>query len=244
MVKSKNIIAAGVILACCATASTAYGAISLDRTRIIFDGGEKSLSVNITNENTQLPYLAQAWLNDAQGEKLTTGPIVVTPPVQRMEPGAKSQVRLMATSATSQLPQDRESLFYFNLREIPPRSDKPNVLQIALQTQIKLFYRPAAIKPKPNAEWQNQLTLERESSGYRITNPTPYYVTIIGLGSSKKAAEEGKFNAVMLAPKSSQSVKAAASATPWLTFIDDYGGRPTLAFDCAGSHCTASQTQS
>ncbi|MEX6226452.1 fimbria/pilus periplasmic chaperone [Providencia hangzhouensis] len=35
----------------------------------------------------------------------------------------------------NELPQDRESLFYFNLREVPPKSDKDNVLQIALQTQ-------------------------------------------------------------------------------------------------------------
>ncbi len=31
------------------------------------------------------------------------------------------------------LPQDRETVYYFNLREIPPKSNKPNTLQIALQ---------------------------------------------------------------------------------------------------------------
>lgn len=221
------------------TVSTANAAISLDRTRVIYNGEDKSMSVNIVNENQQLPYLAQSWLEDAKLAKITAGPLVVTPPVQRLEPGAKSQVRITATPAAKQLPQDRESLFYFNLREIPPKSDKANTLQIALQTQVKLFYRPASIKAKANEEWQHKLVLHPVAGGYRITNPTPYYITVIGLGASKKDSAQGKFDAVMLAPKSEQTVKAAATTTPWLTFIDDYGGRPTISFNCKGSECTS-----
>jgi len=56
-------------------------------------------------------------------------------------------VRLSTTPDISKLPQDRESLFYFNLREIPPRSEKANVLQIALQTKIKLFIARQQLKP-------------------------------------------------------------------------------------------------
>ncbi|WP_223346554.1 fimbria/pilus periplasmic chaperone, partial [Escherichia coli] len=41
---------------------------------------------------------------------------------------------------------DRESLFYYNVREIPPKSGKANTLQIALQTRIKLFWRPKALE--------------------------------------------------------------------------------------------------
>ncbi len=221
------------------TASAVQAAVSLDRTRIIYNGDEKSVSLNIANENEQLPYLAQSWLENAQHEKLTTGPLVITPPVQRLDAGAKSQLRLMATAGTAQLPQDRETLFYFNLREIPPRSDKANVLQIALQTQVKLFYRPQAIRAEPNKMWQDRLVLHPEPGGYRITNPTPYYITIIGFGTTRKDAEEGRFEAVMVAPKSEQNVKAPQTKTPWLTFINDYGGRPTLPFRCEGSQCNA-----
>lgn len=221
----------------------ANAAISLDRTRVIFNGDEKSLALNITNENQQLPYLAQVWLEDSEHKKITTGPLVVTPPVQRMEAGGKSQVRIMTVPAISNLPKDRESLFYFNLREIPPKSEKPNVLQIALQTQVKLFYRPVAIKTAPNTEWQKNVVVHRESGGVRISNPTPYYVTIIGLGNSKKEAETGKFDAVMLAPKSDEKIKSAEVSTPWLTFIDDYGGRPSYEFKCTGQECKASKNK-
>ena len=43
-------------------------------------------------------------------KKITTGPIIATPPVQRLEPGSKSMVRLTSTPDISRLPQDRESL--------------------------------------------------------------------------------------------------------------------------------------
>ncbi|AKJ41297.1 fimbrial biogenesis chaperone [Pragia fontium] len=214
-----------------------HAAVTLDRTRVVFDGGSKSVSLNISNENQQQPYLAQAWLEDEQQNKLLSGPLVITPPVQRLEPGAKSMIRI--TAASGQLPQDKESLFYLNLREIPPVSDKPNVLQIALQTKIKLFYRPKALKRDPDSVWQDQLVLHAEGGGYRIENPTPYYITVIGLAGSEKQSLEGDFETVMLAPNSSARVKSAAYGKPYLTYINDYGGRPTLTFRCSGSRCVA-----
>lgn len=93
-------------------------------------------------------------------------------------------------AGSKQLPQDRESLYYFNLREIPPKSDKPNTLQIALQTRIKLFYRPTAIVPSRAdmaTPWQEQLTLTRQGDGYQVNNPTPYYITIVDAGSKSTA---------------------------------------------------------
>jgi len=145
MLNRKNTLSVlAVVLGGLMAAQQANAAISLDRTRVIVNGGEKSVSLNISNENKNLPYLAQGWIEDAQGNKVSS-PMTVLPPVQRLEAGAKSQVKVQTSPAMSALPQDRESLFYFNLREIPPRSNKPNTLQIALQTRIKLFYRPAAI---------------------------------------------------------------------------------------------------
>lgn len=114
----------------------------------------------------------------------------------------KSQLRLTSTPDIKKLPQDRESVFHFNLREIPPKSDKPNVLQIALETKIKIFYRPDAIKAEPNATWQEQVVLNKTAEGYRIENPTPYYVTVVGLAGDEKEAKEGKFTSVMVVPKS------------------------------------------
>ncbi|HGG2530678.1 TPA: molecular chaperone, partial [Escherichia coli] len=68
-------------VACLSAVPAVQAAISLDRTRAIFNGSEKSMTLNVANDNKQLPYLAQAWIENEKQEKITTGPIVVTPPV-------------------------------------------------------------------------------------------------------------------------------------------------------------------
>ncbi|OJT41047.1 fimbria/pilus periplasmic chaperone [Serratia plymuthica] len=222
-------------------------AIALDRTRVIFDGGQNSVSLNISNQNKQLPYLAQAWLEDEQGNKMQS-PLVVLPPVQRVEPGKPSQVKIQALPAAKQLPQDRETLYYFNLREIPPKSDKPNTLQIALQTRIKLFYRPAAIAPQQNAApWQEQLTLTKQGDKYQVNNPTPYYITLVDAGSKKGAEGVKGFEPLMVPPLGNVSLGVSAAALgsrPVLTYINDYGGRPQLTFSCSGSACQVAPEKS
>ncbi|EPN9365156.1 fimbria/pilus periplasmic chaperone [Cronobacter muytjensii] len=222
----------------------AFAAIALDRTRVVYNGEEKSISLNISNENKNLPYLAQAWIEDAQGNKIT-GPLTVLPPVQRIEAGAKSQVKVQASSAAGTLPQDKETLFYFNLREIPPRSNKPNTLQIALQTRIKLFYRPAAIAldktQAAEGDWVEKVTLTRQGDKFVVNNPTPYFLTIVEGAPSAKGKPVG-FEPVMVSPKGSATIAASAAAfgnSPVLTYVNDYGGRPKIQFSCGGATCTA-----
>lgn len=232
-------LVAGALL--CTLTTQAQAAIALDRTRIIFAGGDKSVSLSVNNDNPQLPYLAQGWIEDVQGNKVTS-PLTVLPPVQRIEPGAKSQIKVQALPMVNQLPQDRETLYYFNLREIPPKSTKSNTLQIALQTRIKLFYRPKALV-KTTVEmatpWQEQLTLTKQGDRYLVNNPTPYYVTLVDAGRQKGVSAPG-FEPLMLDPKGSAALGVSASAlgdTPVLTYVNDYGGRPLLTFRCGGTDC-------
>ncbi|EMP2575988.1 TPA: fimbria/pilus periplasmic chaperone [Serratia marcescens] len=243
MMKQRNVIGllATTTLLAGVLAPTAQAAIALDRTRVIFDGSVQSVSLSVSNQNKQLPYLAQGWLEDEQGNKIQS-PLTVLPPVQRIEPGKPSQVKIQALPAAKMLPQDRETLYYFNLREIPPKSNKPNSLQIALQTRIKLFYRPAAIAPERNAApWQEQLTLSKQGDKYIVNNPTPYYVTIVDAANRKGVEGAKGFEPFMVPPKGSTPLTVSAGSvgnSPVLTYINDYGGRPPLSFNCSGSACT------
>lgn len=220
----------------------AEAAVALDRTRVIFDGNEKSMSVNVRNDNTSLPYLAQSWVEDADGHKIQS-PLMALPPLQRLEPGAKSVVKIqLAPGAAAKLPQDRESLFYFNLREIPPKSQKANVLQLALQTRVKLFYRPAILVQKGTGSetpWQEKLTLTRQGDRYQVNNPTPYFVTLVADGKVD-------MKPVMVAPKSSTDLGVRAAALgnqPKLVYINDWGGRPVLTFSCGGNTCSVASNK-
>lgn len=222
--------------------SSANAAIALDRTRAIINGDEKSISLNISNENKQLPYLAQGWIENEKGEKITK-PFTVLPPVQRIEPNERSQIKIQSLPDVMSLPQDRESVFYFNLREIPPVSNKPNSLQLALQTRIKLFYRPKLIIPSREQlenPWQKELTLNRQGDKYIIKNPTPYYITIVDAQENKNAQTVKGFEPLMIPPKSHQTLNFSAALLgnrPILTYINDYGGRPTLTFECQNNTC-------
>lgn len=222
----------------------ANAAIALDRTRLIFNGSSKSVSMNVSNKDKTLPYLAQGWIEDKDGNKIRS-PLVALPPVQRFEPGGKNQVKVQGLPALQELPQDRESLFYFNLREIPPRSEQQNTLQIALQTRVKLFYRPKAIEPTKadiNLPWQEKLTLTRQGSHYIINNPTPYYITIADATAIQGDKSAEGFEPLMLDPKSNAPLGSNVDAlgkSPVLTYVNDYGDRPELIFHCHGDHCKA-----
>ncbi|HFF8946560.1 TPA: molecular chaperone [Serratia marcescens] len=233
--------AAGLALS--AVLPTADAAISLDRTRAVYVSDAKSISLNIVNENKELPFLAQSWLENEQHQKITS-PLVVLPPLQRVEPSERSVVRITKTPEADRLPQDRESVFYFNLREIPPKSTKTNVMQLALQTQIKLFYRPKAIVAPKGEVWQEKLVFRKSGGTVTVDNPTPFYITLTGMTRQTQKQGGGAirgFQPLMLKPKSSESLKLHDTGMNSfvITYINDYGGHPELRFACNGSVCTA-----
>lgn len=239
----KQIKATSVAIVLVLLTQQAYAAIALDRTRVVYDGSKSSMSVSVTNQNKNLPYLAQSWIEGEDGKKIDS-PLMALPPVQRVEPGAKGQIKIQNTNSQSVLPQDHETLYYFNVREIPPKSSKANTLQLALQTRVKMFYRPAAIAIARGAEndHMKKLTLDRKGDTYQINNPTPYYVTVVAASSSEKGMPDSKFKPVMVAPKSSAPLGISSSAMgahPVLTTINDFGGRPQVNFTCSNV-CTVS----
>lgn len=73
------------LMALLTTASlTAHASVTPDRTRLVFNESDKSISVTLRNNNEKLPYLAQSWLEDEKGNKITS-PLAVLPPVQRID---------------------------------------------------------------------------------------------------------------------------------------------------------------
>ena len=247
MLLKRPFIVATTLLTGLVFTQQAIAAIALDRTRVIFNGDEKSVSLSISNQNTELPYLAQGWMENLNGEKIES-PLIILPPIQRVEPGDKSQVKIQSLPSISSLPQDRESVFYFNLREIPPRSEKPNVLQIALQTRIKLFYRPKAIYASQtdlSNPWQEKITLVKQGDSYVVNNPTPYYVTIVDALTNLTGESIQGFTPLMIDPRGQGKLNLNASAfgsSPVLSYVNDFGGRPRMKFSCNGNECKVTET--
>lgn len=70
-------------------AHRARAGIALDRTRLIINEKDRSASANLTNTSPDTPFLAQSWVENASGEKITS-PLMVLPPLQRINGGQKS----------------------------------------------------------------------------------------------------------------------------------------------------------
>lgn len=230
------------------SAGGAHAALTVDRSRLVFNEGEKSISLNVTNRNEAAPYLAQGWMEDGD-EKKIPGPLMVLPPVQRVEAGGKTLVRIQTLPDTASLPEDRESVFYFNLREIPPKSDKKNVLTLAMQTRLKVFWRPQSIKVDPMLDTlpgTENLTLTKQGDKYKVNNPTPYHFSFVEVRRSKKGTGLGQFEPVMVPPKGSIMLSPSVAElgnTPVLMYVNDYGSQRLLPFMCEGSTCKAGKPE-
>jgi len=122
----------------------AHAALTVNATRIVFGSDKRSASVIVSNPSNR-PFAVQTWVNTAADDATTVVPFVPSPPLFRLDPGKNQQVQI--NGLPNSLPSDRESLFYFNVQEIPQaEASDGNVLNIALRTRLKLFYRPAQLK--------------------------------------------------------------------------------------------------
>ncbi|WP_434663835.1 fimbria/pilus periplasmic chaperone [Klebsiella sp. MISC125] len=219
-------------------------ALSVERSRVIFNEDDKSVGLNVKNNNIQDPYLAQGWMENEKEEKLS-GPLMILPPVQRIEPDGRTMIRIQRVADTSNLPSDRESVFWLNLREIQPKSDKPNVLMLAMQTRMKVFWRPKGVKVDPLLDvvpGAETLTLIRKGDSYEVVNPTAYHFSFVEVRSSLHGKGLDDFEPVMVSPKDKAALPLPASRmgiNPVLMFINDYGSARLLPFTCTGNLCRA-----
>lgn len=225
-----------------AWAGAGHAAVNVDRTRIIMAGNQKSVSVVLTNDSHDTPFLAQAWIENSAGE--TSNDLLALPPLQRMDAGKKAQVRILraSTATIAQLPQDRETLFYFNVREIPPApvDTGGNTLQLTMQSRLKVFLRPTALAQAEGAAPERSLQVLAHGDTLTLKNPTPYYATVIWLGRDAQQRLAGFETVPLLAPFSEQEVKAALPAGAselFLGNVDDFGGLRMSRYRCTAGQC-------
>lgn len=203
---------------------TATAGVMLGGTRVILGEKDREASIPVKNTGTS-PYVVQAWIDAGEGRNKT--PMLVTPPLSRLDPGMENILRIMRVGG--ELPADRESVFWLNVKEIPERSKDENVLQIAVRSRIKLFYRPASLTGKSEeARTRLKWVVAGDAQGtvLRIGNPTPYHVTFTGL---KINGGQQNINADMVPPFGESVYPLTGMKTPQavevnFTTLNDYGG--------------------
>jgi chaperone protein EcpD len=236
----RHIIAAAyaVLVALCLYVPGADASVVIGGTRVVFPAGQGEVTVRLSNTAAH-PALVEAWIDDGDVQstpETASTPFLITPPLFRMEANKDQSLRILYVAGAKPLPTDRESLFWLNVLEIPPKptgeaADR-NTLQFAIRSRLKLFYRPATL-PGDALNAPDQLTFKAVSDGdgaaLEVHNPTPYYITIskLSFGASGKPipGAEG-----MVAPFGNLRLPlrgeahAPVAGTPIIfTTINDYG---------------------
>ncbi|MBC3378762.1 molecular chaperone [Serratia fonticola] len=152
-------------------------------TRVIFREGDNEKSLMLLNTN-DYPIVVQTWVDDGDvnaAPEQSTAPFVSLPAVFSMQPKTMKGLRLIYNQQS--LPKDRESVFWINLYEIPPTRPVIPPLQpsvtMAMNTQMKVFYRPKAVVAAEKDAPKPMFTLKKEDNHYVLLcdNPSPVYLS-------------------------------------------------------------------
>lgn len=162
--------------------SAPFAAVNVDRTRLVFASNDIAQSLTLANDSVT-PMLLQIWTDAgeiASSPDSTRTPLVVLPPVFKMQPDELRTLRVMLSSRRS-LPEDRESLFWLNIYQIPSElsatKSASRKLVLPLRLRLKVVIRPTGLKA-PTANDEQKLRFSITSQGITITNPTPWYMSL------------------------------------------------------------------
>ncbi|MGH8037755.1 MAG: fimbrial biogenesis chaperone [Stenotrophomonas sp.] len=220
-----------------ATMLPANASVVIANTRVVYKAEDRETTIKLNNAG-RAPALTQSWI-DAGNPKASpsdsNAPFTVTPPVARIDPGKAQTLRIFYTGEP--LPKDRESVFWLNVLEVPPKATgadaEHNKLQMAFRSRIKLFFRPTGLSGTPElaaqqVEWRlvrdgKQVAVEgRNASAFHVTVSA---LSLVGDGGTVQAKEGG-----MIGPGETKRFSltgATPSAPPSSVHyetINDYGG--------------------
>lgn len=212
---SFKFISAALLLG--STSAYAGGGVALGATRIIYEVGANQVSLPIRNSSKENTFLIQSWVADNGGKK--SADFVVTPPLFTLKSASENALRVIYVGENA--PVDREQLYLFSSKAIPAVDKKTlskNSLQIAVQSEIKLFLRPKGLPMKPH-EAPAALRCQLQGDALVVSNPSPYYVTLIAPVIGGKKISGG-----MVDPKGTLTLPAkGARGEITLQTVNDYG---------------------
>jgi chaperone protein EcpD len=230
---------AGVLAATSLFAARSEAGVVMGGTRVVYPSQDREVTIKLSNEG-KIPSLVQVWMDNGDEQSTpdaTKVPFTILPPISRIEPGKSQAVRVLYTKEP--LPTDKESLFWFNLLDVPPKANNPdgkNLMQFAVRTRIKFFFRPSglagdAITAPDKLTWKLVNGEDGKGVALQATNPTPYYVNFASVSIVAGKHVHTNKHGGMVAPGASSifpipdlasrpegDVKAAFEA------ISDYGG--------------------
>ncbi|ERB27393.1 hypothetical protein G958_02657 [Escherichia coli UMEA 3271-1] len=88
------------------------------------------------------------------------------------------------------------------------------------------------------------VTLTRSGQAFTVNNPTPYYVIISNASAQKNGNPAAGFSPLVIEPKTTVPLNVKMDSVPVLTYVNDFGARMPLFFQCNGNSCQVDEEQS
>ncbi|WAH61533.1 fimbria/pilus periplasmic chaperone (plasmid) [Pseudomonas silvicola] len=153
--------------------------------------------------------MVQIWSDDGdlmQSPELSSAPIFAMPPMMKLAPDEQRAIRLVLTSHQS-LPEDRESLYWLNIYQIPALSRQTGSAEqkilLPLRLRLKVFIRSAALGV-PQPEDVQKLRFIVHERQLTLENPTAWYMSL-----RLQIANKLKVDDVLVAPFGSVTLPIA-----------------------------------
>ena len=198
--------------------------VNVGATRVIYQSKEKEANLSLSNSGEDgVPYLVQSWVSPYDNRDDSADKFIITPPLFRLDAKGQNILRIIATNAQT-LPTDKESLFLLNVKAIPAKSaeqSNQNVLQIALKTTIKLFYRPAGLQGSLEDAVKN-LQWRAEGGKLTVHNSSGFNVVVSDL-LINNTASKGMPEVIKPGSTATTVIPLKNSDTLELTYINEYG---------------------
>ncbi|ELY1864191.1 molecular chaperone [Serratia marcescens] len=196
--------------------------VVLGGTRMIYDETKKEANISVSNQDSSKPVLIQTWVENFSSQNKDEVPLIVTPPLFRLEPEQENIIRVIYSGA--ELPQHEESIYWLSVRSIPSsQRSKENKLLITVQNRIKILYRPKILSKNDAANAYKKIRFSLTGNRLEAINPTPFYVSFYSVALGGKELKE----ADMIAPHSTKAWKIPNEKLDreikWQA-INDYGG--------------------
>lgn len=234
--RNKPYFIAALLLGVMFASSSSLASIIIIGTRVIYPESNSEVTVRLENKNPE-PSLVQSWIDDGrtnmQLDKMDV-PFVILPPVIRIEPNQGQTLRISYTG--NSLPKDRETVYWLNVLDIPPKIDNANVntLQMAIRTRIKLFFRPDSLTKLSLIDASEGLTwrsLPSQEKGYvylEAKNNSPFHISLASVAISNNEGKAENDEGKMISPFSREVFKIKSKAIPATSkvkykYINDYG---------------------
>lgn len=240
MNKLLRILRYAVLIGAMAGPQCVHAGLQVLGTRVIYPATAREVSVSVQNSDSGkgAVRLMQAWVDtgdSGQNAQTSSAPFLVTPPVARIDGDGGQSLRIMFSGKP--LPTDRESLFYLNVLEIPPKpeatEENRSFLQFAVRTRIKLFYRPQGLEGTPaQAAEQLQWRLVADGQGHALecVNPSGFNASLSEVRLKGPGGDLGENDSVDVCPargKALLPLQGAGGAVSGekveYTYINDYG---------------------